>query len=484
MFWWNRRICVAAMVLATAGALVPAAATGGTATVTSWTKISADTRIAQASAGLWRTADGRLHVVWPSSDSGPYSLHYSTVGPQAKLLASGTVVKGWSAVSFYPRLVAGPGGGIRLIFTGGNGQSGSPYNLGAVYSATSTSAGTAWALAKGSLSHSTIIPLTDEAAATEGNGTPVAAWSGGGLDYHVGIDPNIPAKAPDQQVAVNAGSVVVGPALARNSDGSIWAAWFTASGKSDQGYWADKIFPSKAAKAKAPDSGGSTGNNQPFQPAAFTARTGGGLYLAYCTPSATFLCGHINLWKAGAATAVTVPGSTNGHAVHVAIAAAPGGHLWVMWYDTALNKIKLVRTNSAGTRFGAVQTLAVPPLTDQFDALGAEGSQGPLDMVALVVQNVSGSTPAYWATETLPKLGLTGSPSTVSHTLSTTVTFKVTDVGDPVAGASVTFLGKTVTTSSAGIVKITVPKGTPTGDHTATASKGGYTSATFTIKVT
>jgi hypothetical protein len=484
MLWWNRRLCLTAAVLATAATLVPATATGGTGTATSWTKISADTGIGLASAGLWRTADGRLHVVWPSSDGGTYSLHYSTVGPKAKLLASGPVVQGWAGVSFYPRLVAGPSGGMRLIFTGGNGQSGSPYNLGAVYSATSTSAGTAWALANGSLSHSTIIPLTDEAAATESDGTPVAAWSGGGLAYHVGIDPNIPAKAPDELVTVNAGSVVIGPTLARNSDGSMWAGWFTSSGKSDQGYWVDKILPSKAAKVKAPNSGGSTGNNQPFQPAAFTERPGGGLYLAYCTPSATFLCGHINLWKAGAATAVTVPGSSDGHAVHVAIAAAPGGHLWVMWYNTALNKIKLVRTNAAVTRFGAVQTRPAPPLTDEFSTLQAEGSQGPLDMIALVGQSVSGSTPAYWATEILPKLGLTGSPSSVSHTVSTTVTFKVTDVGDPVAGATITFLGKTATASSAGIAKFTVPKGTPTGNYAATASKGGYTSATFTIKVT
>jgi hypothetical protein len=484
MFRWNRRMCAAALALATAGALVPAAAVGGTVTTTSWTKISTNTGLGLASAGLWRTADGRLHVVWPSSDSGTFSLHYSTVGPQAKLLASGTVLQGWAGVSAYPRLVAGPDGGIRLIFNGGNGQSGSPYNLDAVYSATSTSAGTAWTLAGGSLSQSTIVPLTDDAAVTESDGTPVAAWSGGGLAYHVGIDPNIPAKAPDERVAVNAGSVVVGPTLARNSDDSVWAGWFTSSGKSDQGYWVDKLLPSQAAKVKAPNSGGSTGNNQPFQPAAFTARTGGGLYLAYCTPSATVLCGHINLWKAGGTKAVTVPGSADGHAMHVAIAAAPAGHLWVMWYDTGLNKIKLVRTNAAVTRFGAVQTLPVPPLVDQFDALQAEGSQGPLDMIALVVQNVSGSTPAYWATEVLPKLGLTGSPSSVSHTVSTTVTFTVTDVGDPVAGATVTFLGKTATTSSAGIAKITVPKGTPTGNHTATASKGGYRSATFTIKVT
>ena len=49
-------------------------------------------------------------------------------------------------------------------------------------------------------------------------------------------------------------------------------------------------------------------------------RKGGG-YLAYCVPTATITCAHIALWKAGAATAATVPGSTTQHAAHVAITA-------------------------------------------------------------------------------------------------------------------------------------------------------------------
>ncbi len=83
-----------------------------------WTKISTDTSLGIASAGLLRTADGMLHVAWPRNDTGSFSLNYSTVGPNAKLEATGTIVKGWSGVSAYPRLVAGPSGGIRAVFTG------------------------------------------------------------------------------------------------------------------------------------------------------------------------------------------------------------------------------------------------------------------------------------------------------------------------------------------------------------------------------
>ncbi|HEY2306291.1 MAG TPA: hypothetical protein VGI05_10470 [Streptosporangiaceae bacterium] len=483
----TRSCLIALTALATAGALFPGAAQAAgarTATVTKWTKISTDTSIAIASAGLFRTADGMLHVAWPRHDTGSFSLNYSTVGPNAKLEATGTIVQGWNAVSAYPRLAAGPSGGIRAVFTGGNGVSGSPYNRGTVYSATSSSAGTSWALVKGSMSQSTFISLTDTSATTQSTGTPVASWPGGsGVAFHVGTDPNTPATKPDGTVTVTSGSgTVVGTTLARETDGSVWAAWFTESGASDQGYWVDKITPTQAAKTEAPGSGSpSLANNQPFQSVAFAAGAKGGGYLAYCVPTASITCAHIALWKVGAAKATTVPGSTSQHAIRVATAAAPGGHLWVLWYDTSQNKIHVIRSNAAVTKFGPGQTIAAPPSTGELDGLQAEGSQGPLDVVALVLQNVSGSTPSYWDIQLLPKLTLTGSPATVAP--GKQVTFTVTDVGDPVAGATVTFLGKNATTNSSGVATFTVPTGTAAGSYQATASMTSYTSAMFTEKV-
>jgi hypothetical protein len=486
-----RRSCVVALsTLAVAGALIPAAAQAAapgharTAVTPKWTKISTDTALGIASAGLFRTADGMLHVAWARHDASSYSLNYSTVGPNAKLEGTGTIVKGWSSVSFYPRLVAGPSGGIRAVFTGANGVSGSPYNVGTMYSATATSAGAAWSLVKGSMSHSTFIPATETSAATQSTGTPVASWPGGsGVAFHVGTDLSTPATKPDGTIAVTSGSgTVVGTTLARETDGSVWLAWFTESLASDQGYWVDKITPTQAAKTKAPGSGSaSLANNQPHQPVAFAAGAKGGGYLAYCVPTTTVTCAHIALWKVGAATAATVPGSSSQHSAFVAIAAAPGGHLWVLWYDTNLNKIHVIRSNAAVTKFGPGQTIAAPPSTAELDGLQAEGSQGPLDVVPLVQQTTAGSTPAYWDIQLLPKLTLTGSPATVAP--GKAVTFTVTDVGDPVAGATVTFLGKHATTNSSGVATVTVPTGTAAGSYPATAAMTGYTSATFTEKV-
>src|SRR5690348_15673629 len=484
----TRSCLIALTALATAGALFPGAAQAAgarTAVVTKWTKISTDTGLGIASAGLYRTADGMLHVAWTRHDTGSYSLNYSTVGPNATLEGTGTIVKGWTGgVSFYPRLAAGPSGGIRAVFTGSNGVSGSPYNLGTMYSATATSAGTTWSLVKGSMSQSTFVPATNTSATTQSTGTPVASWPGGsGVAFHVGADPNTPATKADGTVAVSSGSgPVVGTTLARETDGSVWVAWFTESFASDQGYWVDKITPTQVAKTEAPGSGSpSLANNHPLQSVAFAAGAKGGGYLAYCVPTTTIPCAHIALWKVGAAKATTVPGSTTQHASHVAIAAAPGGHLWVLWYDTSQNKIHAIRSNAAVTKFGPGQTIAAPPSTSELDGLQAEGSQGPLDVVPLVLQTTAGSTPSYWDIQLLPKLTLAGSPATVAP--GKVVTFTVTDVGDPVAGATVTFLGKNATTNSSGVATVTVPTGTAAGSYNATAAKTGYMSATFTEKV-
>ena len=68
----TRSCLVALAALATAGALFPGAAQAATpaghapaAATPKWTKISTDTGLAIASAGLFRTADGMLHVAWP-----------------------------------------------------------------------------------------------------------------------------------------------------------------------------------------------------------------------------------------------------------------------------------------------------------------------------------------------------------------------------------------------------------------------------------
>jgi len=389
-----------AVALAAPGAAVAAMASqrspaGPAALSPHWIKISSDAGFGGAAAGLLRTPDGRLHVLWPADNSGDHSLHYSTVSASGKLLAGGVILSHWSGIDQYPSLVP-DGTGMRAIFDGENGKSGSPYNIGSFYSATAGASGTTWTLAPGSLSHDNP-PLTDNTATAAPNGNPVTAWSEvGALAYHVGIDPHVPATTPDVKISVGAHGGVLNPTLL-TSQGVVWGAWFNSSGTATMGYWVDKIFTGVSGMRKAPGSGGKGLNNsQPLQPVALTARVGGGIYVAYCVPTKILTCGHVALWRDGAAKAMQVPGSAGVQDGRVALAAAPGGHLWVLWFDYHSNLIHAVKTNAAATGFGKVLTLRPPTHLAAFDGLQANASRGPLSIVALALQTGTGSSPAYF----------------------------------------------------------------------------------------
>ncbi len=361
-----------------------------------WQKLSQNTEIALAQAGLLRAGDGDLHVVWSQKHAGTSSLRFATLSSSGSLLTSGKVLAGWAGVQFDPDLVP-VGSGLRVVFTGSNGKSGSPYNLGAVYSATSAN-GTSWTLAKGSLSHSTIVTLSDNAAIDEANGTPLAAWSAGdNLAFHVGVDPTVPATQSDHSVPTSPGGFVIGPALARTKAG-VWAAWYS-SGGSGQGYYVDQITPAVGTRVKAPGSGGSgLSDNEPHQSVAFVRKVNGSPYLAYCVPTVGVPCAHIDLWKVGSSSALLVPGTATGSASHVTLSSTPGGKLWIAWYDSKANQVRATLTNSSVTTFGKVHQLAPPPNSFAVDSLvsDASGSTGALDLVALASLNVSGAPPTYW----------------------------------------------------------------------------------------
>jgi hypothetical protein len=97
-----------------------------------------------------------------------------------------------------------------------------------------------------------------------------------------------------------------------------------------------------------------------------------------------------------------VPGSNGPQESKVALAAAPGGHLWVLWYSYRSNVIKVVRTNAAATGFGSVQTIAPPPHLFSFQGLQAEASAGPLDIIALETQAGAHTSPTFFDTAIRP----------------------------------------------------------------------------------
>jgi hypothetical protein len=444
-----------------------------------WTRIGI-TNSGFNQAGMLRTANGRLHVIWLKQNSATaFSYQATTISLAGRLLGTTTAVSHWGTLESDPRLVPF-GGGVRLVFIGFRTTNPADFfSRGAVYTATSSS-GSAWSLVHGSMSHHTVLNL-GLAATTDAGGAPVAAFGlNNVLYFHQGVDPSAPAASPDGSITGQVGTGLENPALARDSRGSVWVAWFHLFGSG--GYWVDKILPSKGAPLRAPGSGATTGND-PRQQVALAARGAGGVYLAYCSPTKTQRCAHIDLWKVGSARPMVVPGSGTGNAVRVALAAGPRGRLTVAWFDTGTSKIHVVRTNKAATRFGVPRTIPAPPKFILFNGLQVDGSSGRQDIIANVTLTTPPNPVEFWHTQVLIGLRLTARPARFRHGSGAKVTFTVTDAHDAVAGAHVSCLGKSGTTGSSGKVTLKFGRGLRAGSHVCTATRPGYAAGRTTIRI-
>ena len=346
----------------------------------SWSKVAVTDSYANQ-AGILRLAGGQLHLVWRQRlRNGTFAYRTATFSASGHVQSTGTALSGWTTLEGDPRLIPG-GPAIRLVFIGGQDTNPSNFfSVGAVYTEVSNG-GPAWSLVHASMAQHTVLNLGLAAVARKDK-TPVAAFGlNNVLYYHVGLDPSAPAGSPDGSVT---GPVAVGlqyPALARASDGSVWLAWY--EGGQHRGYYVDKILPTAGTPRRAPGSGTATSaDNEPYQQVAFASRPGGGLYLAYCVPTKTVQCAHVDLWRLGSAHAATVPGSATGHAGRVALGQGTGGRMWLAWYDFGANVVRVVRTGTKGSGFGAVAKVARPGPAFSLNGLQGEGSRGPLDLIA------------------------------------------------------------------------------------------------------
>jgi hypothetical protein len=448
-----------------------------------WTKLATVGNVGDT-FGMARTPNGDLHLVWLKKPTSSDGYGTSTISPAGKLLATGTALSGWQTLEQDPQLVRS-GSGLRLIFEGNKGSSGCFFDA-EVFTATSAN-GTAWSLVNGSMDHETA-GVGNLAATVESDGiTPVATFASGGL-FHVGVDPSCPALVPDGTVKVAAGNSPSNPTIVTASDGSVWVATFQAFAK--EGYFVTRILPSAGPLLQAPSSKPPPAhNNQPLEPVALAARTGGGVYMAYCVANSSQPCVHIDLWKVGTPKPMTVPGSANTCNGRLALAAAPGGRLAITWFNAPKcvedqGVIHSVRTNTNATSFGIVRTVKPPPHLSGFNDIQTQDSTGRLD-VLINDQLSTGTSPIdLFHTQILPGLSLRASPTSFSHKHAATVTFTVTDAGQAVAGAKVACLGKSAATSASGQAKLDFAKGAAVGKHSCTASRAGYAPGKTKLKVT
>jgi hypothetical protein len=278
-------------------------------------------------------------------------------------------------------------------------------------------------------------------------------------------------------------------------NGDVWLYWGQlGSPPSPADGWYAKNLTSNGPVLKAPGSVRGSADLDIFARPAFAAtNTHHGVFAAYAVPppSSQYLnCSNgqrctIELWRVGSG-AIVVPDARDVVADDIALAPGPEGRLWVAWMDSTDRTLNVVRTNKADDKFSKVTTYPVH-VCPGYRLIGLAG--GPDQRLAVGLQ----CPKPYWATnepplfdfytQVLPSLTVALS-ATVTNTGPITVHILVSDVGDPVAGATVSVGSMTATTGATGVATIVLPKGQTPGNYPVTVTATDYTVATSTLKVT
>ena len=479
----GRTRIVSAVAAATIGgvALVGVGAPAHAATGGGWTTISTGgglSIITQPDTLRLPAAQGnRLLVGWSASQGLNADVRTRQVTTSGKVSGPvATVVDDW--VSLDQRVaLARSNGKVVIAFQGMRTATyGDKYGGNVVYATSST--GSSWSLASGSLSRSAsggyALDLVDN------RGTLVSAFTAASDDrlrFHNGVDA-LPATRADGATTARSGNAYDG-ALARDpKTGEVWAAWFQGStSSSSNGIWVQRILPSAGRAYRAP---GSSNLVDPLQTLALTPRSTGGVYLAYAVGYPTTKA--VRLWKVGSSKYAQVTAKT---ARDVSASAAPGGRIWVSWatgYTGAKATVKAARTSTSATRFGpVVKSKAIHGPT--IWTTKVEGSRGAADVVVTADTSSSGRTVGIYETQLKPALSAKLSRSSVHKAKGGKVTVTVTDAGQRVKGAKVRYGGKSHTTNATGQASFTVAKKTSTGKKAVTVSRTGYTGKKLVLKV-
>jgi hypothetical protein len=434
-----------------------------------WKRVTAPGGTSIDQVGALRTADGVLHVAWHRR-SGPNTedLFHTRIAPDGKVGATTPIVTGWAGI-LDAALTPVPGG-IRA-FWGGIRTTESLEPNRELNSALSVDGGATWALQVGSVAPAGAqVYASDVSAATRS--TPLQAWSGTlGTWVHAGITP----ATPNHDYQAPLGSYGNFPGIAADANGRAVMAWFS-SATGHVGVLVQDVGADGSPIGSATTMPGTqvmVGNGTVTRTPIVARPNGGGFYVAYPVgyPSPT----QVRLWRAGADTSRLIARAVGNPAV--AIAPDADGRLWVAWSQGTFGEKRILvkRSNRSATRFGATVDAGAFKGTSSVSALDAAATSGALDVLALfgVGSESGGST---YVRRVLPGLTLKAKPSSLPAR-SRKVTFRVTDAGDPVAGARVKAGGRTDRTDAEGRATLTLK-----GRATARATAKGYTGARLKLR--
>lgn len=399
--------------------------------------------------GLARTGDGVLHVLWAGPARIPYtSVFDTTITPAGKLRSPQSVLSGWSAVNA-PDAVVTPDGRVHVLVGGAK--------TGALGDATAgindivgPESWTFPAAAFGNAPGASSAGNAEPRAAVLPGGQIVSVWQTGLDDFaQTGTDP----VASPQSIRVDATFASPDVAVDRATGQAV------AIFNDHNAYTYRTVAPTLGPPVRI--------DNPPFpgELPALSARIGGGLFTTLIAPSFDRVK---LLWLGHGSRALPVGRGTK--VVSAGTTPGPGGRMWVFWGNEQTTYV--TRTNRAATAFEPVRSFPNPPHVAQLFKIQGEGSQGPLDLFAGLTIDGAQLDGVYQA-HFLPRLTLTVA-GRIGDTRFGRLRARVTDAGDPVAGATVTTPLGPRTTNAHGLAYFSGRFTTP---FTVTADKPGYVSA-------
>jgi hypothetical protein len=417
----------------------------------SWTKVT-DAGANNDELGLVRSPNGQLHVAWakvvtPAKNT---EIWHTGIAPTGSVGGRSLISSKWNAAGG-PKLVATPAG-LRVFFAGLCCS----IEAGGIQSATAGHDGAKWKAEPGHVSTDVNAAGTVGAALLP-DGTPIFSWSSGSkLLVHTGIDP----KVGEQDLGASPQCCLGWPELATDQATKVTTLAYASLVRDKGGLYVRTVKPAVGAPKLVPKS--LTGKNfvLPDLRLPLVARDGGGVYLAYCGGYPT--CKQVLLWRVGRGAPMTVSAGA-AKIEDVNASRGPDGRIWVTWWSRDEGRVFATRSNKKASSFGAVVSAPLPAGERHVWKLFAEGSAGPLDVLAS-----AGSPAVFWHTQLLPRLSVK-----CIRTDKDTVTCTVTDVGDPVPDATVRLTGQTGKTGANG--QVVFKDADPS--LAATATKSGYAAA-------
>jgi hypothetical protein len=415
-----------------------------------WTQISHF----PSRVGLARAKDGTLHVLWAGPAKLPYSAIYDTpVSPSGAVGPAKPVLNGWKAVN-PPTAATAPDGSIHVVVSGAQADTPQDTTVGLNELVGPGS----WQLGPHAFGCCNASNADVHAAVLKNGQLATAYVSAGGLRFQVGTDPGTQPQDVAPLGTASNPSIVVDPA----SGDAVVA--YHGCGKDPSGHGFDcwrRMAPAAGAALQI-----GTGNvDIPM----IAARSTGGVYGAVINiPNWT----KVSLVRFGGA-AKPVPVPQGAQAFWAGIATGPEGRLWV--YYTDKRHIYVTRTSKSVSAFEPVQTLT-PPAGVDIAVLEGEGSAGPLDLIAELAYH--DAKDGAWHTQVQPALSVVAAKKQTKSGVQVTV--RVTDAGDPVAGAKVTGLpGGPRTTDAKGQVAVAAKP----GRLSLTATRQGYVPARLAVSL-